>query len=79
MHATAKAAQSRFESMPGPNPETLRNREALNQAMLDLHQALMPFVEGLPMEDASTVTQFKISQKIKGDMLTVIFRPGGTE
>lgn len=79
MHATGKMIQERFGGMPGPNPQTLANRQALNAAMFELHQALMPFVEGLPMEDASTVTQFKISQKIKGDMITVIFRPGGSE
>lgn len=44
-----------------------------------MHQALMPFVEGLPMEGVNSATQFKISQKIKGDMLVVIFRPGASE
>ncbi|HEV2418935.1 MAG TPA: hypothetical protein VGX94_14155 [Terriglobia bacterium] len=79
MHAAAKPVQDRFQEMPGPNAAVLRNRESLNQAMLQLHQALMPFVEGLPMEDGNTATQFKISQKIKGDALIVIFRPGASE
>lgn len=34
MHAAAKPVQDRFQEMPGPNPEILRNRESLNQAML---------------------------------------------
>jgi len=73
-----KEKQDKLPGMPGPPAWALEQRECLNDALEAVHGVLVPFIEGLPV-DNGTAAQFRISRKIGGDMLTVIFKPGEHE
>lgn len=72
-----KEKQEKLPGMPGPPARALEQREVLNEAPEAVHDALVPFIEGVPV-DNGTAAQFRISRKIGGDMVTVISSPEST-
>lgn len=49
--------------MPSPSARALEQRETASDALEAVPVALVPFIEGLPVEDSMTA-QIRISQKL---------------
>ena len=64
--------QPNLPGTPGPSSEAIKRAAMLETLFLGLYQAMSPLVEGLP---ANGQTRIQISKVVKGDMLTVTYKP----
>ncbi len=63
----------RLPGMPGPAPEILQRREAVQNALKDLHSAMRGVTDNLRGQDGAQLT---FTESILGDKIRVIITPG---
>jgi hypothetical protein len=62
--------------MPAPAEEILSRREAVRNALRDLHSALLPVLDNMRGQEAARYT---FQQSIKGDTIKIVVEPGKEE
>ncbi len=68
--------KAKLPGMPGPPESAIDRRRAIEDAIAQLHGALLPLLEGLPVANGS-MPSIHYTAKIKGDVLSIVLR-GGT-
>ena len=63
----------RLPGMPGPPPEILARREAVQNALKDLHSAMRTVTDNLRGQDGAQIT---FNEHILGDKIRVTITPG---
>ncbi len=62
----------RLPGMPGPGAEILRRREAVQNAIRDLHSALLPILDNMRSQEAA---RFSFNESIAGDRIQITITP----
>jgi hypothetical protein len=73
--AKEKTTNPQLPGMPGPDLSRVAQREAIESALGQLHDALLPTVEALPCGNG-TQSSVSFRKKIKGDTFQVTLQPG---
>ena len=68
--------KAKLPGMPGPPESAIDRRHAIEAAIEQLHEALLPLLEGLPVANGSSPS-IECTAKIRGDLLSIVLR-GGT-
>lgn len=68
--------QPSLPEMPGPTSDSIERRMMIEKAIEDLHSALLPVLEALPVANGSQPT-ISYTARIRGDVLTIRLS-GGT-
>lgn len=61
--------------MPGPTEDVIQQRQKIEEAIEQLHDALLPSLDALPAGDEAQGS-ISIRLRIKGDNITVTLKPG---
>ncbi|MGA3168079.1 MAG: hypothetical protein ABSA41_12490 [Terriglobia bacterium] len=68
-----KERQEKLPGMPSRSAQAIRMAKDLENTFEMIHNAILPLVEGLPLDGRTVLT---MTRKVKGDTIKISFKPG---